>query len=263
MHPQIGMLVPTMRFGATVGTTRLDVNASINDFWAGFQQVYGKFFPTFSYDDLFHSDVILIWHANPAYTAIPLFHYMTEARYRGAQVVLIAPDVSPSHTHADLFVPVQPGTDAALAMSMAQVILSEGSATRASFAPRRTCRSWFVAIRADICAAPTWRSRDGTTGSSMPRTPDPPPRTRPISSRAPAHAWRARGRSTSWTVPKWRSNRSWRCCAGPWTRTGHRRRRPPCAASTRRRFDTSPEWSPPDAPMCWYRRGWRSTSTAT
>lgn len=124
--PQIGMLVPTMRFGATVGTTRLDVNASINDFWAGFQQVYGKFFPTFSYDDLFHSDVILIWHANPAYTAIPLFHYMTEARYRGAQVVLIAPDVSPSHTHADLFVPVQPGTDAALAMSMAQVILSEG-----------------------------------------------------------------------------------------------------------------------------------------
>lgn len=124
--PQIGMLVPTMRFGATVGTTRLDVNASINDFWAGFQQVYGKFFPTFSYDDLFHSDVILIWHANPAYTAIPMFHYMTEARYRGAQVVLIAPDVSPSHTHADLFVPVQPGTDAALAMSMAQVILSEG-----------------------------------------------------------------------------------------------------------------------------------------
>lgn len=124
--PQIGMLVPTMRFGATVGTTQLDVNGSINDFWAGFQQVYGKFFPTFSYDDLFHSDVILIWHANPAYTAIPLFHYMTEARYRGAQVVLIAPDVSPSHTHADLYVPVQPGTDAALAMSMAQVILSEG-----------------------------------------------------------------------------------------------------------------------------------------
>jgi DMSO reductase family type II enzyme molybdopterin subunit len=126
--PEIGMLVPTMRFGGTLGTTQLDVNASINDFWAGFHQVYGKFYPCYSMDDLFHSDTILVWHANPAYNAIPVFHYMTEARYRGANLVLISPDVSPSHSHMDLHVPVRHGTDAALALAMCQVVLSEGLA---------------------------------------------------------------------------------------------------------------------------------------
>ncbi len=123
--PEIGMVAPVMRFASVVGTTQLDVNGSINDFWAGFHQVWGKFYATFSMDDLFHSDVILVWHANPAYTQIPTFHYITEARYRGATVVLISPDVSPSHSHADMHVPVRPGTDAALALSVCQVLLTE------------------------------------------------------------------------------------------------------------------------------------------
>jgi DMSO reductase family type II enzyme molybdopterin subunit len=124
--PEIGMVAPAMRFGTAMGATVLDVNGSINDFWAGFHQVYGKFYPAYSYDDLFHSDTIFIWHANPAFTMIPVFHYIPEARYRGAQVVLVAPDVSPSHTHADVHAPVRPGTDAALALAMCQVVLAEG-----------------------------------------------------------------------------------------------------------------------------------------
>ena len=124
--PEIGMVAPALRFGTTLGATVLDVNGSINDFWAGFHQVYGKFYPTYSYDDLFHSDTILMWHSNPAFTTIPVFHYIPEARYHGAQVVLISPDVSPSHSHADLHVPVRPGTDAAFALAMCQVVLDEG-----------------------------------------------------------------------------------------------------------------------------------------
>ena len=124
--PEIGMVAPAMRFGTAMGATVLDVNGSINDFWAGFHQVYGKFYPAYSYDDLFHSDTILMWHSNPAFTMIPVFHYIPEARYRGARVALISPDVSPSHTHADLHVPVRPGTDAALALAMCQVVVAEG-----------------------------------------------------------------------------------------------------------------------------------------
>lgn len=123
--PEIGMVAPTMRFASLLGATVLDVNAAIGDFFAGFHEVYGKFYPTYSFDDLFHSDNILMWHSNPAYTMIPLFHYITEARYRGATVALISPDVSPSHGHADLHVPVHPGTDAALALAMCQVVLEE------------------------------------------------------------------------------------------------------------------------------------------
>jgi anaerobic selenocysteine-containing dehydrogenase len=55
-----------------------------------------------------------------------VFHYLTEARYRGAEIVLIAPDFSPSAAHADYFVPVVPGGDAALGLAMCQVIAEEG-----------------------------------------------------------------------------------------------------------------------------------------
>ncbi|MBI2357395.1 MAG: molybdopterin-dependent oxidoreductase [Deltaproteobacteria bacterium] len=53
------------------------------------------------------------------------FHLLTEARYNGARVVCIAPDYSASAIHADLWVPLNIGSDAALALSMCEVIVSE------------------------------------------------------------------------------------------------------------------------------------------
>jgi hypothetical protein len=82
--------------------------------------------PASSIDDIFHSEFIMYTHINPAYTMIPAYHFTAEARYKGAEVVLVAPDVSPSHTHADYYVPIKPGTDAALGLAMAQVIIEEG-----------------------------------------------------------------------------------------------------------------------------------------
>jgi DMSO reductase family type II enzyme molybdopterin subunit len=76
-------------------------------------------------DDLLYSDLILIWGGNPVYTHIPNAHFIHEARYKGAYIVTIAPDFSPSAIHADEWVSVNIGTDAALALSMAQVIVEE------------------------------------------------------------------------------------------------------------------------------------------
>ena len=126
--PEIAATIPAARFMAALGGTVLDVDATINDFWAGQQAVFGKFTFASSIDDFFHSDVLLIWHSNPAYTMIPAFHYMVEARYRGATVALISPDVSPSHSHVDYHVPVRHGTDGALALAFCQVVLAEGLA---------------------------------------------------------------------------------------------------------------------------------------
>jgi len=128
VSPEISVMPPSARFMNILGGTALDVNASINDFLAGFHQVFGKSHFAASVDDVFHTDCVLIWHSNPAYTQIPAFHYMVEARYRGAELVLISPDVSPSHSHADFHVPVRHGTDAALALAMCQVIFAEGLA---------------------------------------------------------------------------------------------------------------------------------------
>ncbi|MCZ7629132.1 MAG: molybdopterin-dependent oxidoreductase [Microthrixaceae bacterium] len=81
-----------------------------------------------SADDTFRADTILVWNGNPAYTRIPYYHYLTEARYRGATVVLIAPDFSPSAPHADMHVALRPGSDAALLLSMCGVVIDEGLA---------------------------------------------------------------------------------------------------------------------------------------
>ena len=64
---------------------------------------------------------------NPLYTRIPSAHYITEARYNGTKVVSIAPDYNASTIHADLYVPVEIGTDAALALAMCKIIIDEGT----------------------------------------------------------------------------------------------------------------------------------------
>jgi len=113
------------RLIALLGGTVLDPVGEVGDFSAGVYLTFGKFF-TSSVDDWFHSDLILIWHRNPAYTQIPWCHFVTEARYKGAEVVTIAPDYNASAIHADTFVPVEAGSDAALALAMCAVVIEEG-----------------------------------------------------------------------------------------------------------------------------------------
>jgi DMSO reductase family type II enzyme molybdopterin subunit len=109
-----------------IGGLTTDVQANINDFAPGLYLTFGKFDPASSVDDWFHAELSLIWHRNPVYTAIPFYHFIAESRYRGGEVVTIAPDFSPSAIHADYYVPVRPGSDAALALGMCKVIIDEG-----------------------------------------------------------------------------------------------------------------------------------------
>ena len=103
----------------------LDPNTEIGDGGRGLAETFGKITFDRSGDDFFFSDLILIWGGNPLSTQIPNMHFLTEARYKGAQIVLIAPDYNPSAIHADLWVPVKPGCDAALALGIAHVLVSE------------------------------------------------------------------------------------------------------------------------------------------
>jgi DMSO reductase family type II enzyme molybdopterin subunit len=120
----------TMNFAKPVfsrlGVTSTDVQAEINDFNPGLYVTFGRFDPVASNDDWFHSELLLIWANNPVYSSIPYYHYISESRYNGGEVVTIAPDYSPSAIHADHFLPVKIGSDAALALSMCRVIIDEG-----------------------------------------------------------------------------------------------------------------------------------------
>ncbi|MHB8375847.1 MAG: molybdopterin-dependent oxidoreductase [Dehalococcoidia bacterium] len=103
-----------------------DVNAEINDFSPGIYETFGKFNLCSSLDDLFHAEVFLLFQTNPVYTITAAYHYIAEARYKGSEVYLFAPDVSPSHMHADYYLPTNSGTDSAWALGAAQVVVSEG-----------------------------------------------------------------------------------------------------------------------------------------
>ncbi len=126
--PEIATVVPTDRFFNVFGGRAMDLHASFNDFSIGLHETFGKFCPVSSADDWFKSELILIWHMNPAYTRIPIYHFMNEARYHGAEVVSISPDLNASHMHADIHVPMTSGNDVPFALAMVQVILEEGIA---------------------------------------------------------------------------------------------------------------------------------------
>ncbi len=116
---------PFLRLAALLGAVTLDANGLVNDLPTGQHLTFGKFSCASTVDDTFLADVLLLWHSNPAYTSIPYHHFISEARYRGAQVVAIAPDYNASAVGSDLYVPVRPGTDAALALAMCRVVLDE------------------------------------------------------------------------------------------------------------------------------------------
>ncbi len=106
-------------------TPILENTTEMGDHAPGVTTTTGKIIFTSSMDDLIYSDLILIWGGNPNYTHIPQAHFIYEARYNGAYVVTVAPDFSPSAVHADEWIPLNVATDAALALSVARVIVDE------------------------------------------------------------------------------------------------------------------------------------------
>src|SRR5512140_583827 len=113
------------RFLHLLGAATLDTFSGIGDMPVGMIQTYGMFMNDGTADDYFNSDYIVLWSANPLYTRIPDMHFLTEARYRGAQLVLIAPDYNATAMHADLWLNPKTQSDPALALAMAQVMIAE------------------------------------------------------------------------------------------------------------------------------------------
>ncbi len=113
------------RFFRQIGAPITDPNAMVGDLPVGATITFGECMVGGSSDDWFRSDCIVLWAFNPACTRIPDAHFLNEARYRGAKVVSIAPDLNQSAIHADLWLPVRPGTDAALALAACHVVVEE------------------------------------------------------------------------------------------------------------------------------------------
>jgi len=116
-------LTGEVRLFSLLGATLLDGFGGTGDLAMGARQTWGTSFVDGSSDDWARAETLLFWHCNPASTRIPDAHFAAEARYRGATVVTIAPDYSPSAVHASLWVHPRQGSDSALALGIARALL--------------------------------------------------------------------------------------------------------------------------------------------
>ena len=78
--------------------------------------------------DWANSRFLLIVGANPLDTRIPDAHFLFDAADRGARLVVVDPVFSATAAKADSWLQIAPGTDAAFALGMVNVILEEGLA---------------------------------------------------------------------------------------------------------------------------------------
>ncbi len=75
--------------------------------------------------DWYNSSYIIAWGSNIPQTRTPDAHFFTEVKYKGTKTVAVTPDYSEVAKLTDEWLPARQGTDAALAMAMGHVILSE------------------------------------------------------------------------------------------------------------------------------------------
>ena len=113
------------RFLSMIGGTILSFYDWYADMPIASPQVFGDQTDVPESGDWWNAAYLIIWGTNLPITRTPDAHFMTEARYRGQKVVVVSPDFSDHTKFADDWLACAPGTDAALAMAMGHVILTE------------------------------------------------------------------------------------------------------------------------------------------
>ena len=113
------------RFFNRLGASELERTICSSAGEAGLESVFGVKLGT-EPDQFVHSRYIIAWASNIHGNNVHLWPYIVEARRRGAKLVVIDPYRTRTAACADWYIPINPGTDAALALAMMHVIIGEG-----------------------------------------------------------------------------------------------------------------------------------------
>jgi len=113
------------RFTHLVGGSMLSFYDWYADLPVASPQMFGDQTDVPESGDWWDAGYLVMWGSNVPVTRTPDAHWMTEARYRGQKVVVVAPDYADNVKFADEWLAARPGTDAALALAMGHVILQE------------------------------------------------------------------------------------------------------------------------------------------
>lgn len=113
-----------------LGTNNLDTNSRLcmSSAVAGYKTTLGADAPPACYDDLQHAHCLFIVGSNAAWAHPVLFRRIEDAKAANPQLKIIVVDPRRTETAeiADLFLPLQPGTDVRLFHGMLHVMLWEG-----------------------------------------------------------------------------------------------------------------------------------------
>ncbi len=91
----------------------------------GHPMVHGDQTSDFELFDAENAGLCLVWGMNWITTKMPDSHWLTEARLRGTKVVVVTVEYSATANKGDEVIVIRPGTDPALALGVAQVIMTE------------------------------------------------------------------------------------------------------------------------------------------
>ena len=134
-----------------IGTNNIDSNSRLcmSSAVAGYKQTLGADAPPACYDDLKHAQCLFITGSNTAYAHPILFRRIEDARAANLALKIIYCDPRRTDTAeiADLYLPVQPGTDVMLFNGMLHIMLWEGW-TDAAWIAAHT--SGFEALKATV-----------------------------------------------------------------------------------------------------------------
>jgi len=121
---RINMLGAGQRFFHRLGASRMErtiCNVAGN---TGFSFTMGGSFGV-DPEDTVHSKLVIIWGCNAVSTNMHQVVYAEQARKNGAQIVVIDVHKNQTGRWADWFIPILPGTDAALALGMMHILFAE------------------------------------------------------------------------------------------------------------------------------------------
>ena len=113
-----------------VGTNNIDTNSRLcmSSAVAGYKQTLGADAPPACYDDLRHAQCLFIVGSNTAWAHPILFRRIEDAKAANPALKIVVADPRRTDTVeiADLFLPLQPGTDVMLFNGMLHLMLREG-----------------------------------------------------------------------------------------------------------------------------------------
>jgi anaerobic selenocysteine-containing dehydrogenase len=113
------------RFFHRLGASRLDRTICATAGGDALVSVYGKKLGT-DPEHFSHAKYIIAWAANIHGNNVHLWPFVQEARRKGARLVVIDPYRTRTAQVADWHIPIQPGTDTALALGLMRIIIEEG-----------------------------------------------------------------------------------------------------------------------------------------